>query len=568
MNIHRKTSWLLALPLLLLPAVVAGAETVSGKATVLYSQWLGGSDYDEAFAIAADERGWAYVTGRTYSFDDFPGICRIPDVPPEFPLKPYPNPDFEGDAFILQLDSAGQPVVVAFPGGPLIDTGRAIAVNASTVFLGREAIQPDGSSIFVDQIHRSLYALLLSTGVEGGHIATVGDITADAFGNAYITGQTGNRTYENGSNPYYEAAYVTKVGPDGAVLWVTELDGTGWDHGLGIALDEQGNVYVTGGTTSYDFPTVNPFQAELLGPLDAFVAKLDPSGRVLFASYLGGSGWDEGLKVAPTADGGVFVAGTTASPDFPVTADAWQPEMLGGGDPFLVRVDASGALVQATYLGGSGSEQVAAMVFDRAGDLYLAGWNYDPGSPLADPDRPGCPGFISRLRISSGAWTSICLPEAAPQGLAVDPAGDLYVTGGFGDVYVARLRFDLPPDCTAATAAPSTLWLPNGRMVPVSIRGVTDPDGDPVTLRVTAIHQDEPLSRKGQPDASGLGTSRPSVRADRAGHGDGRVYHITFEATDPAGAACTGTVTVCVPHDRGKGSCGDGGAVVDSTGAP
>ncbi|HSN85131.1 MAG TPA: hypothetical protein VL025_00170, partial [Thermoanaerobaculia bacterium] len=123
-----------------------------------------------------------------------------------------------------------------------------------------------------------------------------------------------------------------------------------------------------------------------------------------------------------------------------------------------------------------------------------------------------------------------------------------------------------PPDCSAAAAIPATLWPPNGRMVPVAIQGVTDLDGDPVTHRVTAIHQDEPLSKKGQPDASGLGTATPRLRAARAGSGDGRVYHIAFEATDPAGAACSGAVTVCVPHDQGKPGCGDGGALVDSTG--
>lgn len=122
------------------------------------------------------------------------------------------------------------------------------------------------------------------------------------------------------------------------------------------------------------------------------------------------------------------------------------------------------------------------------------------------------------------------------------------------------------PDCGGAVASPGRLWPPNGKLRPIVIGGVTDPDGDRVTLRVTAIRQDEPLSKKGQPDASGIGTAHPSVRADRAGKGDGRVYHITFEASDPAGASCTGTVTVCVPHDQGRRSCGDGGALVDSAG--
>jgi hypothetical protein len=96
---------------------------------------------------------------------------------------------------------------------------------------------------------------------------------------------------------------------------------------------------------------------------------------------------------------------------------------------------------------------------------------------------------------------------------------------------------------------------------------VTDPDGDPVTIQITGITQDEPLSGN-TPDATGLGSATAQVRAERAGGADGRVYHLTFTATDSQGASCAGTVTVCVPHDQGGGrTCGDGGALYSSTGS-
>lgn len=123
-----------------------------------------------------------------------------------------------------------------------------------------------------------------------------------------------------------------------------------------------------------------------------------------------------------------------------------------------------------------------------------------------------------------------------------------------------------PPDCSAASANPSVIWPPNGRMVPVSIADVTDPDGDPVSVSITGITQDEPLTRRGIPDASGLRTATARLRASRAGGGDGRVYHLSFEARDQQGASCTGAVTVCVPHDQGKRTCGDGGPLFWSTG--
>jgi hypothetical protein len=107
--------------------------------------------------------------------------------------------------------------------------------------------------------------------------------------------------------------------------------------------------------------------------------------------------------------------------------------------------------------------------------------------------------------------------------------------------------------------------------VNVSVGGVTDPDGDPVAITITGITQDEALNGVGQgntcPDATGVGTATASLRAEREGGGDGRVYHLSFTADDGRGGHCTTTVTVCVPHDQGQGRvCVDQGPLVDSTG--
>lgn len=134
---------------------------------------------------------------------------------------------------------------------------------------------------------------------------------------------------------------------------------------------------------------------------------------------------------------------------------------------------------------------------------------------------------------------------------------------------------DQPPDCSGATADPATLWPPDHKLVPVQIAGVVDPDPDEaVTISISSIFQDEPVDTIGDGhtgfDGSGIGTSTARVRAERTGSpqvpGDGRVYHIGFVATDRAGATCSGSVTVCVPHDQGQGeTCVDGGPVFDST---
>jgi hypothetical protein len=125
-------------------------------------------------------------------------------------------------------------------------------------------------------------------------------------------------------------------------------------------------------------------------------------------------------------------------------------------------------------------------------------------------------------------------------------------------------------DCSDAVASPGLLWPPNHQLVPVGVLDVVDPNGGAVTITFTSVFQDEPVGGTGSgntsPDATGVGTATASVRAERAGNGDGRVYHISFSATSTSGGSCTGNVTVGVPKSQGKnGGPVDGGALYDST---
>jgi len=126
------------------------------------------------------------------------------------------------------------------------------------------------------------------------------------------------------------------------------------------------------------------------------------------------------------------------------------------------------------------------------------------------------------------------------------------------------------PDCSAAFASSGQLWPPNHAYHDITVEGVTDPDGDPVTITITGIFQDESVNGTGDgntcPDGTGVGSSTASVRAERSGQGDGRVYHISYLAEDGQGGECEGTVTVCVPHSQGQGGgCVDQGPLFDST---
>ena len=137
----------------------------------------------------------------------------------------------------------------------------------------------------------------------------------------------------------------------------------------------------------------------------------------------------------------------------------------------------------------------------------------------------------------------------------------------------AYLLTPVPPNdspiCNAAQAFPTVLWSPNHQFVPIVVMGVTDPDGDAVTITVTGVTQDEPVNAKGDgntsPDAV-IEAGAASVRAERSGKGNGRVYEVSFKADDGTGGSCTGKVTVGVPHSLGKGLTAiDDGQLYDST---
>ena len=113
-----------------------------------------------------------------------------------------------------------------------------------------------------------------------------------------------------------------------------------------------------------------------------------------------------------------------------------------------------------------------------------------------------------------------------------------------------------PPDCSQAYASPASLWPPNHKFKSVNVLGVTDPDGDPITISITSIFQDEEVNGKGDgntsPDGKGIGSETAEVRAERQGSGNGRVYHIGFTASDGKGGTCSNTVLVGVPKSMGK----------------
>jgi hypothetical protein len=156
-------------------------------------------------------------------------------------------------------------------------------------------------------------------------------------------------------------------------------------------------------------------------------------------------------------------------------------------------------------------------------------------SPIADIRRRSVFKTLSSVAVA----TALCTLSISSQALVV-------VGGGGGS-----------PDCSGAAASSGVIWPPDHKMFSVGIVGVTDPNNLPISILVTEILQDESVAAPGSgntsPDGTGVGTSTALVRAERAGPGTGRIYFISFSATNTTGQQCTGTVPVFVPHDQGQG---------------
>lgn len=198
-------------------------------------------------------------------------------------------------------------------------------------------------------------------------------------------------------------------------------------------------------------------------------------------------------------------------------------------------------------------------------------------------DKIGGDGFIKVTVMSSDDGLSWGAPEDASKGGELGVANGRYLKVAVAfqrsKKGVSPILYDLsvsvandPPNCANATPSESILWPPNHKFEAITIGGVTDPEGDAITIRVTGIRQDEPVDTEGDgkhvPDGKGVGTATAEVRAERSGTkktpGNGRVYHIAFTATDPGGRTCSGSVEVGVPHDK-KDTPVDDGPTFDST---
>ena len=423
---------------------------------LVYSTYLGGTGQDQAWAVAVDSAGNAYLTGFTASAN--------------FPTANALQSTFGGfqDAFVTKVNAAGTALVYStFIGGSGQEQARGIAVDSagnayihgftssSTDFPTVNAFQStfggNGQDCFVAKLNAAGSALVYSSYLGGDGGSDFGEaIAVDSAGNAYLTGGTNSTNFPTAS-PIQAAlagasdVYLTKVNAAGsALVYSTYLGGSDFEHSESVAVDSAGNAYLTGDTASANFPTANAFQAANAGgDSDAFVAKVNAAGTALvYSTYLGGSARDAAESVDIDSAGNAYVTGDTESTNFP-TANALQPVNNNSGgisqEMFVTKLNAAGtALVYSTYLGGTGGEVGFGIRVDSAGNAYVTGGTgsnttFPTANAIQCTRAGGADVTVTKLNAAGTALVYSTYLGGTGQdngrAIAIDSAGNAYVAG-------------------------------------------------------------------------------------------------------------------------------------------
>jgi hypothetical protein len=404
--------------------------------TLLYSTYLGGSDYDHATSLLVDDGGNVYMGGVTRSMN-FPTANAL--------QSSYSG---NGDGFVAKISPTGSELIFStYLGGTSFDLVSGIAVGrghsiyltgstSSTNFpttahaisnrcdLGVNTICTGDA--FITKLDSTGH-LMYSTYLGGSSPDGASGITADTFGDAYVTGQTGSHDF-----PVLMAwqralagsvnAFVLKLHDGGGPIWSTYLGGSGVDSGTGITVDRQRNVYVTGTTTSPNFPLSHAFQTSNHGgQSDGFVTKFDERGtHLVYSTYIGGSGWDFPWTIKLFNGSDATIVGFTSSADFPLSSPL--QSIYGGGrtDAFVAQFDYAGNQLRfSTYLGGSGDDAGYAIAIGSSHTMWVGGSTSSVNFPLVNAFQPVYGGgpfdaFFSKIGNLSGSRAG--LAESAEDG--------------------------------------------------------------------------------------------------------------------------------------------------------
>lgn len=483
--------------------------------TLVYSTYLGGTigiapymstGDDGGKAIAVDGEGNAYVTGSTASYN-FP----ITSDPFQQQLKPRqyvsstPAYTYTRDAFVTKLNATGSDLIYStFIGGSgedraydidIDDAGHAYITGEAgylptscsptpcyyyqypyptTVGAFQEEADIHSKNAFVTGFNTTGSGLVYSTFLGGQRDDYGHSLKVDSSGRAFVIGETesadfpttegvldatcgsdGNCDY---SGTYYRSdVFVTKLNPYGSALeYSTYLGGSKDEYCGGIALNSNGDAFIAGTTFSDDFPTTpDSYQTEFNVYKDAFVGKLNPTASALiYATFLGGSFWDEAKDIALDSSGNVILAGGTASGDFPTTTDAYQSISPPSSNAFVAALNEDiSRLLYSTYMGGGSIDYAESLALDSSDNIYVTGHTYSADFPTTDGALDNTCGTDDPCDLSNRDVFTLMLSPVVSQRAANDVIFDFGtgtgIWGRYNDTTWTRLHSLSPESITA-----------------------------------------------------------------------------------------------------------------------
>jgi len=434
----------------------------STGSALTYSTYLGGSGLDVGMDIAIDSSGNAYVTGQTQS--------------PNFSASAtafQKTLSGASDIFVSKLNSTGTALTYStYLGGSANEISYAISVDSS----GNAYIAGDSSSLnypvsagavqatfgggvsnaVVTKLNSTGSALIYSTYLGGSGTDVAHGLAVDSSGNAYVCGSTTSSNFPLTAGALQASfaggttngdGFVTKLNAAGtALVYSTYLGGTGDDSCNALAINSAGNAFVTGFTKSSNFPTAgSPAQGSFGGNTDVFLSELNANGTsLLYSTYLGGSGDDEGTGIAMDSAGNPYITGFTNSSNFPTAGNRFQSSLAGGYDGFVAKFSFGNpfSFVQAKPSGSSfGAGTTTFSSPNIGGDTIIVGIDYgDPaGSITAVTDTAGntytksCSVVVTSTAGHLEVWHAQNIRSAATNTVTVTPSGNLGLQWAIGE---------------------------------------------------------------------------------------------------------------------------------------
>ncbi|MCX6692990.1 MAG: PKD domain-containing protein, partial [Methanomicrobiales archaeon] len=423
-----------------------------------YALYLSGAGVADARGITTDAEGNAYVLGTTYIPQTLQG-----DTSSQDPTT---------DIILMKINSDGTaPLFTSYLGGSGTDTGKAVVLDpdlnvyltgttTSTDFPVEKPLQRyngGGSDAFVTKIDPEGAVLIFSTYLGGSRDDEGNGLALDAVRSPYVVGTTSSKNFP-AVNRYNltslsgpQDAFITKYREDGGDLIYSDfIGGSSTEVGSGVVVDSEGYAVITGETFSPDYPTVSAYQSRFAGVSDVFLTRLTLNGDYFTTStLLGGAALDYATGLVMDRASNVYLTGATYSPNFPVKSGV-KTSLAGTYDAFAARFDPTCTELQySTFLGGSAGDAGKSIAVDSHGNAFVTGFTFSIDFPVFRPYQSKSGGgyydaFIVKLSPHGSAYCySTYLGGAGPDwgnGIAVDPAGNAYVTGLTGSMDFPRVN--------------------------------------------------------------------------------------------------------------------------------